>query len=269
MSARVHPTAVVDPGAQLGTDVEVGPCCVVGAAVVLGAGVHLVAHATVLGPTRIGRGCRIFPQATIGAPPQDRSYAGEPTVLEIGDDTILREQVTVHRGTLKGGGITRIGSRCLLMVGTHVAHDCVVGDDVVLTNLTTLGGHVRVEPHAVCGGLVAVAPFVRLGEGCFVAGGGMVEHDVPPYVIVAGDRARVRALNRVGLRRMRVPEDSQRALDAAFRCLWRSGQPLSCGLAEVRQRLAADPYVARLCDFLSRCLAPALPEDAASGTLRP
>jgi UDP-N-acetylglucosamine acyltransferase len=149
MPVRVHPTAVVEPGAELCEGVEVGPLCVVGAGVVLGAGTRLVAHATVLGPARVGRGCCVYPYATLGAAPQDRSYGGEPTVLEVGDDTTCREQVTVHRGTVKGGGTTRVGSRCLLMVGVHVAHDCVVGDDVVLTNLATLGGHVVLDRHVV------------------------------------------------------------------------------------------------------------------------
>src|SRR5262249_13787968 len=152
---------------------------------------------------------RIFPYATLGAPPQDKSHAGEATELVLGDDNVIREQATLHRGTAKGGGITRVGSRCLLMVGAHVAHDCELADDVVLTNLATLGGHVRVLANAVLGGHVAIAPFVRVGRGAFVAGGACVERDVPPFVIAAGDRARVRALNRVGLARMAVPDASR------------------------------------------------------------
>jgi UDP-N-acetylglucosamine acyltransferase len=230
--------------------VEVGPLAYVAGNVELGSGSVLLAQATVLGPARLGSRCRIHPHAVIGGAPQDRSYGGEPTILEVGDDCVFREHVTVHRGTTKGGGTTRIGSRCLLMAGAHVAHDCQLGDDVVLTNLTTLGGHVRVENNVVCGGQVAVAPFVLLGRGCFVAGGAMVERDVPPFVIAAGDRARVRALNRVGLERTGVPPASREALRRAFRTIWTSSERVAVGLAQADERYGSDPYVRQLVDFL-------------------
>ncbi len=245
--ARIHASAVVEPGAELAEDVVVGPFCWVAAGAQLGEGCELVGHVSVLGPgTRIGRRNRIFPGAVIGAPPQDRSYSGEPTLLEIGDDNEIREQVTLHRGTLKGGGVTRIGSRCLLMVGAHVAHDCNLGSDVILSNLATLGGHVTVEDQVVCGGHVAVQPFVRLGRGCFLAGGAKVERNVPPFVIAAGDRARVRALNDVGLERMGVPEVSRRALQGAFRMIWSKGTPLAEGLRQAKAELGGDDYVQEL-----------------------
>jgi UDP-N-acetylglucosamine acyltransferase len=250
MTGSVHPTAVVEPGARLGPEVEVGPLAYVAGNVELGRGSVLLAQATVLGPTRIGSRCLIHPHAVIGGAPQDRSYRGEPTSLEVGDDCVFREQVTVHRGTLKGGGTTRIGSRCLLMAGAHVAHDCQLGDDVLLTNLTTLGGHVRVENNVVCGGQVAVAPFVLLGRGCFVAGGAMVERDVPPFVIAAGDRARVRALNRVGLERTGVPSASRLALRRAFRTIWMSSERFAVGLAQADERYGSDPYVRQLVEFV-------------------
>jgi UDP-N-acetylglucosamine acyltransferase len=163
---------------------------------------------------------------------------------------VFREQVSVHRGTDKGGGATRIADRCLLMVGAHVAHDCSVGSDVVLTNLATLGGHVVVESSVVCGGHVAVAPFVHLGRGCFVAGGAKVERDVPPFMIAQGDRARVRALNRVGLERLGTPEPSRAALAEAFRLLWRSKEPLAVALERVHAQLGEEPLVAELVAFL-------------------
>ena len=249
---RIHPTAVVDPAAQLAESVVVGPYCVIGAEVAIGEASELVAHGVVQGPTRVGARNRIHPFVTLGAPPQDKSWLGEPTRLEIGDDNTFREQVTVHRGTERGGGVTRIGSRCLLMVGAHVAHDCELENDVVLTNLATLGGHVHVESNVVCGGHVAVAPFARLGRGAFLAGGAKVEHDVPPFVIAAGDRARVRALNQVGLRRMGVPEQSRRALERAFRVLFRSGEPLSRAVEIAKRELFDDPYVAELTAFIER-----------------
>jgi len=250
MSGRIHPTAVVELGARLGSAVEVGPLAYVGGDVELGNGSVVLAQATVLGPARIGDRCTIHPHAVVGGAPQDRSYAGEPTTLEVGNDNVFREHVTVHRGTVKGGGSTRIGSRCLLMAGAHVAHDCQLGDDVVMTNLTILGGHVRVENNVVCGGQVAVAPFVRLGRGCFVAGGAMVERDVPPFVIVAGDRARVRALNRVGLERMGVPSASRSALRRAFRAIWMGSDPIAVGLARAEKRAGNDLYVRQLLEYL-------------------
>lgn len=246
MHARVHSAAVVDPSARLADGVVVGPFCHVGPGVEIGEETELISHAVVLGPARIGRRNRVYPHATLGAPPQDRSYQGEPTELRIGDDNELREGVTVHRGTLKGNGITTIGSRCLLMVGAHIAHDCVVGDGVTLANYTSLGGHVTVEDGAVCGGHVAVAPFVRLGASCFVAGGSMVERNVPPFVIAEGNRARVRALNRVGLARAEVPEKSRVALDRAFRILFVAKSPWSSSVERVKVELGDDPYVQRL-----------------------
>jgi UDP-N-acetylglucosamine acyltransferase len=247
----VHPSAVVDPSARLGDGVVIGPLCHVGAGVELGAGTELVAQATVLGPCRIGCDNRVYPHVTLGAPPQDRTWAGEPTELVIGDRNVFRESSTAHRGTVKGGGTTRIGSDCLVMVGAHIAHDCNIADGVTLTNYTSLGGHVVVGHRAVIGGHVAIAPFARIGEISFAAGGAMIERDVPPYVIVAGDRARVRALNRVGLGRAGVPDDSRIALERAFKILWRSGDPLSVAARAAEARYASDPYVRRLLDFIT------------------
>jgi UDP-N-acetylglucosamine acyltransferase len=250
MAPRVHSTAVVDARATLADDVVVGPLSVVGEDVVLGEGTELVAQATVLGPCRIGKGNRVYPHATLGASPQDRSFRNEQTTLVVGDDNVFRESVTVHRGTAKGGGVTRIGSGCLFMVGAHVAHDANVADGVTLANYTSLGGHVEVGERAVLGGHVAVAPFVRIGELSFAAGGAMIERNVPPFVIVSGDRARVRGLNRVGLERARVPERSREALLVAYRMLFGEKTPLAVGLRVVKSELGHDPYVSRLVDSM-------------------
>jgi UDP-N-acetylglucosamine acyltransferase len=250
-STLIHPTAVVEPGAELAVGVAVGPLCYVGAGARIDEGTELVAQATVLGPSHIGRNNRVFPHATLGAAPQDKSYSGESTTLVVGDDNQFREGVTVHRGTIKGGGVTRIGSGCLFMALAHVAHDCVVEDGVTLTTGTTLGGHVVVGARAVLGGHVAVAPFVRLGELCFAAGGAMIERDVPPFVIVAGDRARVRGLNRVGLERAGVPEASQVALKAAYRCIFSRSAVRTEAAKRAEAEWGTDPYVRRLIDFLA------------------
>jgi UDP-N-acetylglucosamine acyltransferase len=218
--------------------------------VVLGEDTELVAQATVLGPARIGSRNRIYPHATLGAAPQDRSFRGESTMLVVGDDNEFRESVTVHRGTPKGGGVTRIGSGCIFMVGSHVAHDCTVGDGVTLANVTSLGGHVVVESRVVTGGHVAVAPFVRVGEIAFAAGGAMIERPVPPFVVVSGDRARVRGLNTVGLERAGVPEESRAALERAYRTLFRKGVPMTVAVTEIDAALRSDPFVAKLLAFL-------------------
>jgi UDP-N-acetylglucosamine acyltransferase len=252
MTVTVHPSAVVHPTACLSDGVVIGPFCHVGEGVELGPGTELVGHATVLGPCRLGARNRVHPQATLGAPPQDRSYAGETTRLVIGDDNVFRENVTVHRGTEKGGGVTRIGSFCLFMVGCHVAHDCTVGDAVTFANQTTLGGHVVVEEGVVTGGHVAVAPFHRLGELAFAAGGAMIERPVPPFVIVAGDRARVRGVNRVGLLRAGVPEAEIQLLERAYLALWGSRVPLLVAVQGLSAALHENPRVARWVRFIEK-----------------
>jgi UDP-N-acetylglucosamine acyltransferase len=248
----VHPTAVVSPRAALADGVVVGPLCIVGDDVELGAHSRLLGACTVLGPTRIGEANVVHPYAVLGGDPQDRSHGAEATRLEIGDRNVFREHVTVHRGTAKDRGTTSIGSDSLFMAGAHIAHDVIIGDAVTLANGTLLGGHVVVGDRVTTGGRAAIAPFVRIGEGAFIAAGAMVEIDVPPFVIVAGDRARVRALNRVGLGRQGVPDGSRRALAAAFRALFRKSLPLRESLRNVPEELAKDPYVQKLVGFLER-----------------
>jgi UDP-N-acetylglucosamine acyltransferase len=243
VSATVHASAIVDASAELGDGVEVGPYAIVEARASLGAGTVLHAHAIVAAGARLGARNVVHPFAVIGAAPQAFKYAGEPTVTEIGDDNVFREHVTVHRGTAHGGGVTRVGSRGLFMVGCHVAHDCKLGDDLQLANATLLGGHVDIASGVVSGGGVAIAPFVRVGTRAFLAGGAMVERDVPPYVIAAGDRARVRALNKVGLARAEVPVASRVALERAFRAIFREGPRLSAARALAAD---ADPFVREL-----------------------
>jgi UDP-N-acetylglucosamine acyltransferase len=251
---EIHATAVVSPRARLADGVAVGPLCVVGDDVELGPGCKLLASCTVLGPTRMGAGNIVHPYAVLGGDPQDRSHAGESTGLEIGARNVFREHVTVHRGTTKDRGTTLIGNDGLFMAGAHVAHDAAIGDGVTLANGTLLGGHVVVGDHVTTGGRAAIAPFVRIGEGAFIAAGAMVEVDVPPFVIMAGDRARVRALNRVGLRRQGVPDGSRRALAAAFRALFGNAVPRSQSIRAVPDDLARDPYVQKLVGFLARSL---------------
>ena len=250
MSRVIHPSAVVEESAELGEEVKIGPFCYVGQGVELGDRCELVAHATVLGPTRLGANNTVYPYATLGTAPQDRTYDGEPTSLWVGDGNVFREGSTVHRGTLKGARKTSIGSGCWIMAGAHVAHDSVLADRVVITTGTVLGGHVTVGAGATLGGQVAVAPFVRIGRLSFVAGGARVEQDVPPFLTVAGDRARVRAINRVGLERAGVAEQSVRALKKAFWHLYRRSEALSVALDSMPEGVGEDELVAELVRFL-------------------
>jgi UDP-N-acetylglucosamine acyltransferase len=248
---QIHPNAVVSARAKLGAGVVIGPLAIVGDDVELGPGTQLIASCTVLGPTRLGEGNVVHPYAVLGGDPQDRSHGGQPTRLEIGCCNVFREHVTVHRGTIKDKGVTVIGNDGLFMAGAHVAHDVVVGDGVTLANGTLLGGHVAVGDRVTTGGRAAIAPFVRIGESAFIAAGAMVERDVPPFVIVAGDRARVRGLNRVGLRRSGVPDTSRLALAAAFRAIYRGPSTLTESIRAVPDDLARDPYVQKLVGLLS------------------
>jgi UDP-N-acetylglucosamine acyltransferase len=249
----IHPTAVVDRSVRLGRAVEIGPFCVVGPQVEIGDGTRLLSNVVVSGPTRIGARVEVHPFAAIGGPPQDKTHAGEPTELEIGDEVVVREHVTIHRGTRKDRGTTRVGARTWLMVGVHVAHDVEIGEGCTVANAVQLAGHVVLGDHVAVGGAAAFAPFVQVGECAFVAARAGVEQDVPPFHIVQGDRARVRALNRVGLSRRAVPTESIEALSRAHRAIYRVERPLSVAIeafvAEAPE-LAGDPWVARLLDFL-------------------
>jgi UDP-N-acetylglucosamine acyltransferase len=249
-SASVHPLALVAPSAELGEGVIVGPMAVVEPGVVLGAGTRIDAHAMVRTGTRLGARNVVHPFAVLGGDPQERTYAGEPTTLVVGDGNTFREHVTVHRGSVKGGGVTRVGSGSLFMASVHIAHDCTLGDRLELANGVLLGGHAALGDGVVIGGSAAVGPFVKVGSRAFVAAGAMVEQAVPPFVIVAGDRARVRALNKVGLARAGIGPASQEALERAFRAIFRSGEARTA--AAKRFVDDADPLVRELCAFVVR-----------------
>jgi UDP-N-acetylglucosamine acyltransferase len=246
----IHPTAIVEPGARLGPDCVIGPYCFVGADVALGAGVHLLSHVVVAGRTRIGDGCRIFSFASLGQPPQDLKYAGEPSELAIGRENIIREQVTMNPGTRGGGMLTRVGDRNLFMVGVHIAHDCEIGNHVVMANLATLGGHVRIGDHAIVGGLSAIHQFVRIGRHAMVGGASAVERDVVPFGLVTGNRAKLNGLNLIGLKRRGFTREQIDTLRAAFSRLFANEGSLHSRLAEVQAAFAEDSLVAELVEFM-------------------
>lgn len=217
---NVHPTAIVEKGARLGREVTIGPYCVVGADVELGDQVSLVSHVVAAGRTKVGAGTRIYPFASIGHPPQDLKYRGEPSELVIGANNVIREHVTMNPGTEGGGLITRVGDNCLFMVGAHVAHDCIIGDNVIMANNATLGGHVHVGDFAILGGLSAVHQFVRIGPHAMIGGMSGVENDIIPYGSAMGDRAHLSGLNIVGMKRRGFSRDDIHVLRTAYRLLF-------------------------------------------------
>jgi UDP-N-acetylglucosamine acyltransferase len=248
--ARTHATAVVAPGAILADDVVVGPYCVIGEHVVLGAGVSLKSHVVVDGRTTIGAGTRIFPFASVGHETQDLKYRGEPSSLEIGRNNTIREHVTINPGTAGGGMVTRIGNNCLLMVGAHVAHDCQVGDHVILVNNATIGGHVVIEDYAILGGLSAVHQFVRIGRHAMIGGMSGVERDVIPYGQVMGERARLTGINIVGMQRRGFSREDIQGLRGAYQFLFHSGGTLSARVDETADRFAGIGPVEEIIAFI-------------------
>lgn len=201
MTNQIHPTAIIDPNAQIGAECQIGPYCVIGPQVVLGDKCHLHSHVVIDGNTIIGKECKIYPFASIGTVPQDLKYDGEPTRLVIGDNNTIREQVTINPGTVGDNSLTQIGNNNLLMIGVHVAHDCMIGNSNVFANNATLAGHVKVGSHVVMGGLSAAHQFVRIGDHAMIGGMSGVENDVIPYGLVMGERAKLAGLNLVGLDR--------------------------------------------------------------------
>lgn len=246
----IHSTAVVDKRAELDSSVEVGPFAVIGAGVKLAAGAKVGSHAVVEGDTLIGKGTHVFHHAVVGAIPQDLKYAGEPTKLVIGEGNQIREFATVHIGTAQGGGVTRIGDRCLLMANSHVAHDVELGDGCILANSCALAGHVKVQDHVIFGGLSAVHQFTRIGRLAFVSGGAMVTQDVPPYVTVQGDRAEVAGLNTVGITRARYDAEQVTRIKSAYKILYRSKLGLREAIAHVKAEHGGHAEIDHLVAFL-------------------
>jgi UDP-N-acetylglucosamine acyltransferase len=243
---RHHPTAVIDRHAELAPDVVVGAYAIVEAGVILGAGCVLHPHAVLRGPAALGPGNVVHPFAVIGGEPQAKRHSGSPGRVEIGEHNVFREHVTVHGGT--DGRATRVGAHNLFMVATHAAHDAIIGSHCVLANGTQLAGHTVVEDWATFGGQSGVAQHVRVGESAFVAAFAACERRVPPFVVVQGDRARVRGLNVVGLRRRGIPEPSIAALRRAVRKLWHSGASRAQALEALDRE--TDPYVRQLVEAL-------------------
>jgi UDP-N-acetylglucosamine acyltransferase len=251
VSAAVHPSSLIDPAARLGAGVRIGPFCVVGPEVALGDGVVLESHVAVAGDTTIGARTRVWPFASLGHQPQDLKFAGERTRLEIGADCMIREGVTMNPGTEGGGGLTRVGDRGLFMVGVHVGHDCIVGDNVIMANNATLGGHVTVGDFAVLGGICAVHQFVRIGAGAMVGGMTGVEKDVIPFGSVVGDRARLAGLNLIGMKRRGVARDEINAIRAAYRAIFFGEGSLAERAEAAVETFGASPGALEIARFIA------------------
>ena len=251
MSQQIHHTAQVADGAELGDGVVIGPSAVIGPDVRIGDRTRIGPLVVVDGHTTIGEDNVIVGQASLGAAPQDLSYRGEPTMLEIGDRNTIREFVSINRGTVKGGGVTRIGSDNLIMACCHVAHDCELEDNIVLSNSTGLAGHVKVGRNANLSGMCGIVHFVSIGEFAFLAGMTRLARDVPPYMIIEGHEGRVRGVNAVGLARGGVSDEDQMALRGAYRRIFRGDEPQSAVLEKMRSEEHGSQLVQRLVAAMS------------------
>lgn len=250
--ARVHSSAIVEAGAILAHDVEVGPYVLIGSEVELCQGVSVGAHAAVIGRTRVGSGSRIHPFACIGGEPQDKTFSGESTRLDIGTDNVIREHATIHVGTPRGGGCTRIGDDNLIMNSAHIAHDCRIGSHCIIASFSGLAGHVTVDDYAVLGAYTGVHQFCRVGESVMAASNVKLSLDAPPFSMVAGDRARLVGLNSTGLRRRGFSPETMRKLKHAFHILFNSRLLLEVALAQAREEVGESPEVQRLLRFLEK-----------------
>ncbi len=250
MSNLIHPSAFVHPKAELGSDVEVGPFAYVGEFVRVGKGTKILHHATVEGHTTIGEGNEIGSFSVLGGKPQDLKYKGEPTRLEIGDRNQFREYVTVNTGTVTGTGVTKIGNDCLVMAYCHVAHDCIIGDHVVMANYSGLSGHVKIEDWVILSGMCGVSQFLRLGKHSFVGGMTAVRKDVAPYVITVGDPSEVRGLNLVGLKRRGFDSEQMRAVQEAYKIYFESGLERDRALAELETKFSTQEDVRYFVQFV-------------------
>jgi UDP-N-acetylglucosamine acyltransferase len=242
--------AVIDPDAELEDSVSVGPFSIIGPGVCIGSNTVIGPHVVIKGPTRIGKENRIYQFASIGEDPQDMKYAGEPTTLEIGDRNIVREFATLHRGTAQDQGVTRIGNNNLLMAYIHIAHDCVLGNQIILANAASLGGHVHIQDHVILGGFSKVHQFCRIGAYSFSGMGSAISMDLPPYIMVAGHPAKPYGINREGLQRHGFQKEVIQQIKRAYKCLYLSGLRLEVARQQIEAMLEDTPELKILTDFL-------------------
>ncbi|QEM67221.1 acyl-ACP--UDP-N-acetylglucosamine O-acyltransferase [Geobacter sp. FeAm09] len=250
----IHPSAIIEPSAQLASDVEVGPYAIIGKQVTIGKGTKIGAHTVIGDWTEIGENNQIFHQASVGAPPQDLKYRGEETWTRIGDNNMIREFATIHRGTVSGHGETVVGNGNLFMAYSHVAHDCRIGNNVVMANVATLAGHVTVEDHVILGGLVAIHQFVTVGAHVMIGGGTLIGLDIPPYMIATSGKrdAKLRGLNLIGLKRRGFSDEAIGNLKKAYKTLFMAGLKLPDAISRIRAEVQECPEVDYLLAFIER-----------------
>lgn len=246
----IHASALIDPAAELADGVDVGPFSVIGAGVQIGAGTVIGPHVVLKGPTLIGKNNRIYQFSSVGEDPQDKKYAGEPTRLEIGDRNVIREFTTLHRGTAQDRGITKIGNDNLFMAYTHVAHDCVVGNGVIMANAASLAGHVQVHDCAILGGFSLVHQFCKIGKYSFSAMGSVIARDIPPFVMVGGSPTEPHGINTVGLERRGFSGDAIREIRRAYKVIYKSGYKLDEAIALLADMATHTPELACMVEFL-------------------
>jgi len=248
----IHPTAIISSDAVIEKDVEIGPYSIIGTDVQIGKGTIVGPHVVIEGPTKIGDNCHIFQFASIGAPPQDLKFEGERCEVVIGNNNIIREFVTIHRATAADIAMTRIGDNNLLMAYCHVAHNCKLGNNIVMANSANLAGHIHVEDYAIIGGLSGVHQFTRIGCHSMISGASAVTQDVPPYVTVAGSRARPYGLNLIGLKRRGFSEKTVEQLKRAYRIIFRSSLILSAASKKIREEIKDSPEVDHFVEFIEK-----------------
>jgi UDP-N-acetylglucosamine acyltransferase len=246
----IHPTAIIDPTAEIDTNVTVGPYAIIKSDVCIGSGTTIGPYSTIEEYTNIGSDCQIFQYASIGGAPQDLKFHGEKTYLKIGRGTIIREFVTINRGTENGGGVTEVGEENYLMAYTHIAHDCRTGKQVILANNSTLAGHIIIGDNVTVGGLVAIHQFVQIGDYAYIGGKSAVVKDIPPYVIAAGDRATLHGLNNVGLKRQKFNKSTIMQLKKAYRIFFRIGLTVKQASERVKAEVELTPEVQNFARFI-------------------
>jgi UDP-N-acetylglucosamine acyltransferase len=248
---KIHPTAIVDPGAKFSEGVEIGPYCIVGSGVKLGKNTKLISH-VFIEETEMGNDCIVYPFTSIGLPPQDIKYRGEKTKVKIGNNNIIREYITIHRGSVDGDGVTKIGDNNFLMAYVHIAHDCCIENNVIMANATTLAGHVTVENYAFIGGLVAVHQFTRIGAYSMIGGFSAIPQDIPPYTTAAGDRAKLYGLNTIGLKRHNFSDSQIKELKRAYKLLFRSKLTLKEAIDKLKQDGKLSGEIKKLIEFIEK-----------------
>jgi UDP-N-acetylglucosamine acyltransferase len=249
-TAKIHPTAIVHENAIIGDNVEIGPYTIIGDRVEIGDDCWIAPHVVVKGPTKMGKGNKIFQFASVGEDCQDLKYNGEETFLEIGDNNVFRESCTIHRGTAQDKGTTRIGNNNLLMAYVHVAHDCILGDNIILSNNATLAGHTKLANNVIIGGLSALHQFTRVGEYAMIGGCSAVNKDIPPYFMATGNYAQAQGINSVGLKRRGFDSKTIMEIKRAYKILCREGKTLEQAKQEISKKLEACPELQVLYDFI-------------------